>query len=51
MTIDEYLEIERQRGKFISGGGCVDFSCSHVVDFANVNLNPQTNTRGQADLV
>ncbi|EEB90482.1 hypothetical protein MPER_11306 [Moniliophthora perniciosa FA553] len=21
MTVDEYLEIERQRGKFISGGG------------------------------
>jgi immunoglobulin-binding protein 1 len=23
MTVDEYLEIEQQRGKFISGGGCV----------------------------
>lgn len=45
MTVDEYLEIERQRGNIISGGGYVSGS-EHGMRFEYVvNCRPQSASR------
>ena len=45
MTIDEYLEIERQRGNIISGGGYVSSRASCVLWLTNVTTSPASEAK------